>query len=812
MISLRRTRLITVFLWSVLAFTGAQACGPDFFPDTFVRTSRPDLPQQFVKGRLGLLQPGFVRADLFVAYRYLTGGTLDGAEQKAWSPTYPLSEQVYGQPEPSLAGGDGGSATPDTPPARWALARKEFPDAPAEAIAQDGKMEVRTAQGFQYENNFLNCTDDAFRNARETLEARSKLWGKDSPYLLDWLHGQDAVFNNCSGGKVLPAPAPAGSPLLLIEDRAYQTAAAHFYGQEFPQAAAEFIAISTDRSSPWQPISGYVAARVLIRQAFFACPDAQAQADYDPALMQSARDQLRTYLASNPSPQWKKAAEAQLALVRIRLEPEERIRELAALTGGPNHDANYAQDLQDLLWVTSARTPDGLRAQPEPWMQIADESNPGHTRSMTNDEAERAVIAVRQGAFDSSAELRSTAPILDWAITLQSLSASAAAHALDQWRSTHALPWMLAALVLVPNDKSAPDDLLAAAATVPDGSPAWQTINYHRARLLLAAGRITEARAVLAGLSSKLQQSPPGEREPSSINAVRGLEMLAAPTAAEFFSFVPRTMLLASSEEHSSVLECLEVKKNPARHYNCVSSVAVDQLDADAATVFNQQAPLSVWLSAAKSTSFSSQLRTAIAVEGWTRSILLGDRERAMSFLMLAPEPLRTQATQRSPLAPWMTLARNPGLRPYMNAGTQRAYSYDFVESYRDNWCYQPDAFATPPVPATFLSIAERQEGTDEARRLASIRSVFVGHQIIREVEANVQDPQAAEALFLILRMVRYGCTEPASVVTNSNVSPSIPYTDEAKELLQLKQDAARLLRKHYAASPWTKKAAPFVS
>ena len=74
-----------------------------------------------------------------------------------------------------------------------------------------------------------------------------------------------------------------------------------------------------------------------------------------------------------------------------------------------------------------------------------------------------------------------------------------------------------------------------------------------------------------------------------------------------------------------------------------------------------------------------------------------------------------------------------------------------------------------------------------------------------------MHDPQAAEALFLILRMIRYGCTEPASVVTNSNVSPTIPDTEEAKELLQLKRDAARLLRKHYAASPWTKKAAPFV-
>jgi hypothetical protein len=118
MISLRPPCLLTVLL-SVLALTGAQTCGPDFYPDTFVRTSRPDLPQQFVKGRLGLLQPGFARADLFVAYRYLNGGTLDSAEQKGWSPTYSVAEGEYGSQEPSLALEDAGTTTPDTPLARW---------------------------------------------------------------------------------------------------------------------------------------------------------------------------------------------------------------------------------------------------------------------------------------------------------------------------------------------------------------------------------------------------------------------------------------------------------------------------------------------------------------------------------------------------------------------------------------------------------------------------------------------------------------------------------------------------------------------
>lgn len=813
MMPLRSSRLLKTALCSTLALTAAQACGPDFFPDTFVRTARPDLPEQFVKGKLGLLQPGFARADLFVAYRYLYGGTLDSTEQKGWEPTYPLSEQEYGPQDPEPSAKETNSA-PDTPLARWVLARNAFSDAPPGPIGQEGSIEVHTTQGFHYEDHFLNCADDAFRTATETLQTRAKLWGKTSPYLLDWLHSQDTVFSNCSGPAAVPSSAPAGSPALLVADRAYQTAAAHFYGRAFPTAAQEFIAISKDKSSPWQPISGYLAGRVLIRQAFFARPDAEAQADYDPAIMRSAEDQLRAYLASNPAPEWHSAAGKQFALIRIRLDPEQRTRELASLISGPNHDANYTQDLQDLLWITAAKTPDGLRAEPELYRQVPDEANPKSLRFVTEQEAEKAAAAKRLSAFDASASERSLGPILDWTLTVQSLSTDAPQHALDQWRNTHALPWLVAALVLAPNGTTSVSDLLEAGASVPVSSPAWETVGYHRARLLIAAGHLAEARVALTGLSSHFQEIPAADREPSTVNALRGLGMVVAPTAAEFLSFASRSMLLASSEEHSSVQECQEVMKNPVRHYNCDSHVGPEQLDKDAARIFNEQAPLPFWLAAAQSSSLSPQLRNAIAEEGWTRATLLGDKVTSASFLALTPQPLREQAVAGgSPLAPWMTLARNPGLRPYLSAGTQRAYSYDFVESYRDNWCYKPDASSDSSLPVAFLKPAERKSGKDDAERLANIRSLYVGRQIIDRVQSDVHDPQAAEALFLILRMIRYGCTEPAQATagTGDVYAPVIPYSQEAKDLLQLKRDAARLLRQHYAASPWTKKAAPFV-
>ncbi len=809
MTSHRLSHLLKTTLWFLLALTVAQACGPDFFPDTFVRSARPDLPNLYVKGQLGILQSSFPRADLLVAYRYLNGGTLDGHEQKGWSPTYPLSEQYYGQnQEQTPAEEPAGEA----PASRWTAARTAFDDPPG-PVEQERKIKIHTAQGYEYETSFLNCSDDAFRTAVRTLRDRERQWGAKSEALRNWIYGQDAVFKNCDGGRTLPEAAPAGSPPLLVQDRAYQTAAAEFYSMDFEAARAGFAAIGQDRASPWRPIAGYLVARALIRQAYFARPQ---PADYDPALMKAAQQQLQAYVAENPPSAMRSAALAQLALVRIRTEPEQRARELGLLVGGPDHDDRYAQDLQDLLWVAEEKTPDGLRAQPQPWMQVPDELHPGSMRTATKLEIESATTARRSQAYAGSAQIREAAPILDWAITLQALAPESAQHALKMWQSTRSLPWMVAALMLTPNDAAfgkgtQPEDLLAAAAMVPPDSPAWQTIAYHRARLLLAAGRATDARTVLREFSARLEKASAAERPPSSVNALRGLMMTAAPSEAEFFSYILRTAVLWSSEEYSSVRECREVMKNPARRYDCVASVESLQMDADAAAALNRYAPLSLWLQAAKSTSLSAQLRLAVATEGWTRAILLSDKDAAAAFVALLPEKLREQAAQNSVSGPWMTLLRNPGLRPYVNAGTQRAYSYDFVESYRDNWCYQPDENRTAIAPA-FLSREERQRGINDAQKLEPIRSVFVGQQIVRQVEEHPENPDSAEALFLVLRMIRYGCVEPAAPASaNTPQTIAITYTPEAKELLELKQHAARLLRRHYAGSPWTRKAAPFV-
>ena len=76
MISRRRLLISCAALIIVMPFAAVQACGPDWTPDTFVRSSAPDDTKAFASGQLGILQPGFDSNDLAVAYRYLNGGQL----------------------------------------------------------------------------------------------------------------------------------------------------------------------------------------------------------------------------------------------------------------------------------------------------------------------------------------------------------------------------------------------------------------------------------------------------------------------------------------------------------------------------------------------------------------------------------------------------------------------------------------------------------------------------------------------------------------------------------------------------------------
>jgi hypothetical protein len=221
-----------------------------------------------------------------------------------------------------------------------------------------------------------------------------------------------------------------------------------------------------------------------------------------------------------------------------------------------------------------------------------------------------------------------------------------------------------------------------------------------------------------------------------------------------------------------------------------------------------------VLIESANSQALPQQLRQAIAEMAWVRAILLHDDASAAKLEPLLPAKLIQEAAPRS--GPLMTLLRNPGLRPYLDPGVQRSYSYDFVESYRDNWwCTTwPDRDDGPPqsvLPGStasfsFLTAEQQAQSGAELKRLHAMHGAetYLGQITIDYVNAHPSDSDNPESLYLVLRMIRYGCASDYS-------EDSPDGKQETANIDTIRKSAARLLRQHYATSPWTKNAAPYV-
>jgi hypothetical protein len=250
---MNRRSVAALSLLVFLSLVTAQACGPDFYPDVFVRQLRPDHPKEFAAGKLGVLLPTFPRADLAVAFRYLNGGSLNAVEQQAYQPSYSYNEQEWEQQWRDEEAEEKKTADPAV---TWAALRARFN--PSASPAEQGNPNV--VQGpskWVYLAYYQNCQADAFRNAAVTLQSRAKTWGEKSPELADWLKGQDAVFANCeTKAPSLPPAAPAAGPALLKADRAYQIAAAEFYAAQFVQRTGRFVPLERPCPLPGRTLLG----------------------------------------------------------------------------------------------------------------------------------------------------------------------------------------------------------------------------------------------------------------------------------------------------------------------------------------------------------------------------------------------------------------------------------------------------------------------------------------------------------------------------------------------------------------------------
>src|SRR5215213_2882931 len=333
-----RFAVTTVLLFAF--FTTALPCGPSYISPVFEYEHAPENPyENFAAGKIGIIKPSQRRIVLIAAYRYLNGGGYSQPEQKAlvdvWNAEF--SNKPYEE--------DNISETVK----KWVEKRQSVVG--KEANPPEIYVE-REYGGYDF---FPNCTKNALETAVETLSDRIASHSSEDKNVKDWIKAQDKVFENCASGKATPDAPPETMPEWLQKDRAYQIAAAEFYSLDYDSAKHRFAEIAQDYDSPWQETAEYMVGRTLIRRASLIKDKTESGILYTEAEQTFSNVALKGGKFSD-------SAHKMLGLIKYRLRPQERVRELAQIIATQG-DSNFRQDLIDYNWLMDKFEKETLEAE-----------------------------------------------------------------------------------------------------------------------------------------------------------------------------------------------------------------------------------------------------------------------------------------------------------------------------------------------------------------------------------------------------------------------------------------------------------------
>lgn len=321
-------RLFAAFLLVFAFVTNALPCGPAYLTPVFQYEHAPENPyENFAAGRIGIVKSTYNRSVLYAAYRYLNGGGFSAADQKALVDVWKAEFDNKDYQDDDISD-----------------AVKMWVDKRKGVVGDEEKPpEIYVEREYGGYDFFPNCTRNAFEVATETLSSRATSYGSDDKDVKEWIAAQDEVFQNCATGKDIPGPADHSKPEWLQKDRAYQIAAAEFYSLDYDSAKRHFGEIAADDTSPWKETADYLVGRTLIRQASLSKDKMRANMYYTEA------EQNLSLVASHGN-KFSDSAVRLLGLVKYRLRPAERVRELAYnLSFGGNED--FRQNLIDYNWL-----------------------------------------------------------------------------------------------------------------------------------------------------------------------------------------------------------------------------------------------------------------------------------------------------------------------------------------------------------------------------------------------------------------------------------------------------------------------------
>ena len=890
--------VLSTFL--IFAFlSNALPCGPSYISPIFEYEHAPENPyENFAAGKIGIIKPSQRRIVLIAAYRYLNGGGYSAAEQKAlvevWNAEF--NNKAYEDDDISET------------VKKWVEKRKSV-------VGKEEKPpEIYVEREYGGYDFFPNCTKNAFETAEQTLNDRLASHGSEDNAVKDWIKAQDKVFENCASGKATPDEANESMPEWLRKDRAYQLAAAEFYSLDFDSARRRFAEIAQDYDSPWQETAEYLVGRTLIRQASLIKDKTRTNLIYT-----EAEQNLSNVAAKGGK--FAGSAEKMLGLIKYRLHPQERVRELAqtiATQGG----SNFRQDLIDYNWLMDKFEKETLEAEdkrkeeikkieeaanspaapdipdaetPKTEMNNASsnsnvpskpEPTPENETDLkiyiySDDYKENWTFFVKQDASDAEALARAEQvigrPLSDkmkeqvknarkeayrnrydgnngseyqggyygsekislsilpaylrdddltnWLFAFQTDGTEAYLYALTQYRQTNADLWLLTAISKADKSSTELSRLLEAANKVDRGAPAYPTIAYHQARILIEQGKTAEARKLMDEILDSPLDLPVSTRNRFLIERAKLADSLddylkfaqLKPfafdwdgTSGTIESFIKEQKSWYSPQNNTNQTRDeyeKEVEKNFEDEKLWENRM---MFDYQTINVMNNHFPLPLLVEAEKSAMLPDYLRERFALAAWTRAVLLGDFATAqkMSAEVLRFHPDLQDLMDKTNLAKtpagkqraaFYLILKNPMFSPFLEDGLGKADNEFNTWDANDWWCkpyeteYDEDTgeevkVKLPPKPK-FLTPAQTNAAQAERKKLAEIGDApkFLGEKVLEWSRLAPADKRVPELLYIVWEAngwTKYGC--------GNNEELRIQIGD--------------VLRRKYPQSEWTQK------
>jgi hypothetical protein len=710
--SVRRHRLLALIMGFGSSVLPVLSSATVINPE-FSWSAHPMYPvKAYMRGHLGIVLPTFRGSYLVIAYRYFSGKNLSVSE----------AAEANTMIEKRLAREDTGCD--DVDPSAWLEARK---NALASTISVDSPA------------TFYNIQTNAFVTAAKTLQALITKFGAGSSAVKDWIVAQDMVFDNANARKPsIPEPLQTGDKLLQ-QDRAYQIAAANFYAMHFDDAIAQFSKIAQDIDSPWSHISRYLAIRSLIRKATLLTDP------FDSDLLTEAKKQLDVLLQDHSMTDLHEDLVDLADFVADKLAPTD-----SSLAKQREHQLAAA--------MNSHITTRNFREYTNVFGRLGGDADDDDS---TSDQKPRPLLT----GVDE---------ITDWIDSFQSPKAVSRAHALARWKSSKSLPWLIAALSKSDSKDSDVQLLLDAASKVSSSNPAFATVSYETARLLIQMKHYDQARSCVDRVLNEK------DLDLSSHNLLLELRLELERSLDEFVrDSVSKTVGTSGDGDTPN--------EDQAKEKQALVPVACQMYD--------DGIPLPISKTASQSTFYTAENRLILAKLAWVKATLLENEpiagELAKNLITADKAYARyyasylhaTTSTERLFAAAYLMLHDDMAAPSF---DRQNGWWWRGGDSGKWSWSILRDDKRILKAPL-FLSKTDRQLAATEFAQLKKVPAApaYLAEIAVAWAKTHPQDPRVPEALHLAVRCTKLGERDRTST--------------------KLSKEAFLILHRRYAKSSWTK-------